>query len=127
MNTLRGKFNGLAPDLHPQERQQTEAMLSRAEVKRKNRENSSIFLCFQSELEELFTQLNERKERLHHLTQRQQELTQVSERLKSWTEEKRRIFSADQTIPLKISEIERTQKKFQVEKRLRLFELNVSF
>ena len=78
-------------------------------------------------MEELFTQLNERKERLHHLTQRQQELTQVSERLKSWTEEKRRIFSADQTIPLKISEIERTQKKFQVEKRFRLIKLNVLF
>lgn len=69
---------------------------------------------FQNELEQLFEQVSQRKERLLQLSDRRQELDQASERLNHWYEEKRRYLDSDQMIPLKINDIDRSLKKYQV-------------
>lgn len=59
-------------------------------------------------------QVERRKERLETLIHRRQELDQAAQRMIVWCEDKQRSVSSDPTIPLKIPEIERTQKKFNV-------------
>ena len=44
-----------------------------------------------------------------------QELDQLFDRLSTWYEDKQRLISSDRTIPLKIMEIERLQKKYTVQ------------
>ena len=58
--------------------------------------------------------LDARKERLNTLKQQRQELDQASQRLSFWYEDKQRLLAPDEMIPLKASEIERMQKKFNV-------------
>ena len=58
--------------------------------------------------------LVKRKERLNTLLHQRQELHQASQRLTIWYEDKQRLLSLDQMIPLKTNEIERIQKKFNV-------------
>ena len=43
-----------------------------------------------------------------------QELDQATQRLIVWYEDKQRLLSPDQMIPLKLTEIERIQKRFNV-------------
>ncbi|CAF4231420.1 unnamed protein product, partial [Rotaria sordida] len=64
------------------------------------------------ELEQLQEQIEKRKEHLSILIHQRQELDQASQRLIVWYEDKQRLVSPDQMIPLKINEIERIQKKF---------------
>ena len=59
-------------------------------------------------------QVERRKERLETLIHRRQELDQAAQRMIVWSEDKQRAVSSDPTIPLKIPEIERIQKKFNV-------------
>ncbi|CAF4433279.1 unnamed protein product, partial [Adineta steineri] len=65
-----------------------------------------------TELEQLQEQIEKRKERLNVLVHQRQEFDQASQRVTHWYEDKQRLFSFDQMIPLKINEIERIQKKF---------------
>jgi hypothetical protein len=51
---------------------------------------------------------------LNTLIHQRQELDQAGQRLIVWYEDKQRLVLSDQTIPLKIAEIERIQKKFNV-------------
>ncbi|CAF4065047.1 unnamed protein product, partial [Rotaria sordida] len=95
LNALRGKYKTLAPDLNNEERQQAETMINK----------------IQTELEQLQEQIEKRKEHLNTLIHQRQELDQASQRLIVWYEDKQRLISPDQMIPLKINEIERIQKK----------------
>lgn len=52
------------------------------------------------------------------LIHRRQELDQAAQRMVVWSEDKQRAISSDPTIPLKIPEIERIQKKFNVTLRI---------
>lgn len=45
-----------------------------------------------------------------------QELEQLFDRLSTWYDDKQRLISSDRSIPLKIMEIERLQKKNAVER-----------
>jgi len=51
---------------------------------------------------------------LNTLALQRQELDQLIDRLNTWYDDKQRLISSDQTIPLKTSEVERIQKKFSV-------------
>lgn len=44
-----------------------------------------------------------------------QELDQLFDRLSIWNDDKQRLISSDRTIPLKVMEIERLQKKYAVQ------------
>ncbi len=77
--------------------------------------NHQVFILFpQVELGQLQAQIENRKERLTSLILQRQELDQISGRLIAWYEDKQRLISSDQTIPLKITEVERIQKKYSV-------------
>ena len=90
-------------------------MLNRAEVKDRRREiRDERRVSLQSELEQSADQVIKRRERLHQLAERWQDFDQASERLRSWYDEKKRCLAADHMVPLKITDIERTQKKYQV-------------
>ncbi len=71
-------------------------------------------LISQLELTQLQQQTEKRQERLNTLLVQRQELDQLFDRLTIWYEEKQRLISSDQTIPLKTAEIERLQKKYTV-------------
>ncbi|CAF3855305.1 unnamed protein product, partial [Adineta steineri] len=96
LNTLRNKYKILAPDLNDQQREKAETVIHKIET----------------ELEQLQEQIEKRKERLNVLAHQRQEFDQASQRVTHWYEDKQRLFSFDQMIPLKINEIERIQKKF---------------
>jgi hypothetical protein len=71
-------------------------------------------MFFKTELGLLQEQIEKRKERLNTLINQRQELDQAAQRLVVWCEDKQRLISPDQMIPLKTTEIERLQKKFNV-------------
>ncbi|UJR37453.1 hypothetical protein I4U23_030156 [Adineta vaga] len=93
---LRGKYKVLAPDLSSQQREDAENIINKIE----------------NELEQLQHQLETRKERLDTLKHQRQELDQACQRLNFWYDDKQRLVTSDQMIPLKTSEVERIQKKF---------------
>ena len=78
----------------------------------------------QNELEQSQEQVERRKERLNTLIHQRQELDQAAQRLIVWYEDKQRLVSPDQMIPLKTTEIERIQKKFNVNAFEQSFLLN---
>lgn len=114
LNTIRSKYKTLSSDLTNQERQQAEEMMNKIEVHIFTLFHSLIKSFLQVELEQLHEQLEKRKERLNALALHRQELDQLSDRLNIWYEDKQRLISTDQTIPLKTAEIERIQKKYSV-------------
>lgn len=51
---------------------------------------------------------------MNTLALQRQELDQLIDRLNIWYDDKQRLISSEQTIPLKAKEIERIQKKYSV-------------
>ncbi|CAF1425562.1 unnamed protein product [Rotaria sordida] len=96
LNTLRTKYKTFSSDLTNQERQQTDIVINKIQV----------------ELEQLHEQIEKRIERLNSLIHQRQELDQTYNRFIVWFEDKQRLISSDQTIPLKAIEIERLLKKY---------------
>ncbi|CAF4548248.1 unnamed protein product, partial [Rotaria sp. Silwood2] len=96
LNTLRTKYKTFSSNLTDQERQQAEIMINKMQV----------------ELEQLQEQIEKRHERLNSLIHQRQELDQTYDRFIIWFEDKQRLISPDQTIPLKTMEIERLLKKY---------------
>ncbi|CAF5187876.1 unnamed protein product, partial [Rotaria magnacalcarata] len=98
LNALRAKYKILAPDLNNEERQHTETLIKKIQI----------------EIEQLLEQIEKRKEHLNGLLHKRQSLDQASQDIINWYEDKQRLISPDQMIPLKTNEIERIQKKFNV-------------
>ncbi|CAM4803210.1 unnamed protein product [Rotaria magnacalcarata] len=96
LNALRAKYKILAPDLNNEERQHTETLIKKIQI----------------EIEQLLEQIEKRKEHLNGLLHKRQSLDQASQDIINWYEDKQRLISPDQMIPLKTNEIERIQKKF---------------
>ncbi|CAF1432108.1 unnamed protein product, partial [Rotaria sordida] len=96
LNTLCTKYKTFSSDLTNQERQQTDIVINKIQV----------------ELEQLHEQIEKRIERLNSLIHQRQELDQTYNRFIVWFEDKQRLISSDQTIPLKAIEIERLLKKY---------------
>ncbi|CAF4315796.1 unnamed protein product [Rotaria sp. Silwood2] len=96
VNTIRTKYKTFSSDLTDQERQQTETIINKIQV----------------ELEQLQEQIEKRHERLNSLFHQRQELDQTYGHFIVWFDDKQRLISLDQTIPLKTAEIERLLKKY---------------
>ncbi|CAF4487048.1 unnamed protein product [Rotaria socialis] len=96
LNALRAKYKILAPDLNNEERQHAETLINKIQI----------------EIEQLLEQIEKRKEHLNGLLHKRQSLDQASQDIIIWYEDKQRLISPDQMIPLKTNEIERIQKKF---------------
>lgn len=103
-------------DFTNQQRQQAEAVINKIQVHYSplSKPLNNIISCSQVELEQLQEQIEKRKERLTTLIHQRQELDQISSRLIAWYDDKQRLISSAQSIPLKAPDIERIQKKNSV-------------
>lgn len=63
---------------------------------------------------QLQEQIDKRQERLTTLLQQRLQLDQFVNRFHLWLDDKQRLITNEQTIPLKLIEIERIQKKYTV-------------
>lgn len=63
---------------------------------------------------QLQEQIDKRQERLTTLLQQRLQLDQLVNRFHLWLDDKQRLITNEQTIPLKLIEIERIQKKYTV-------------
>lgn len=75
---------------------------------------------FQLELNEVIGQIDQRQERLTRLMTKRQEYEQILHRLSHWYEDKQRLITSEWILPLKINDMDRFGKRYQINDELEL-------